>query len=639
MPGGREIRAGKAYVELGVQDKLQAGLNKAAAKFKSIGSVISTAGLGLAAIGTSLLAPLGAAALAFADMGSEIHDASARTGVAADQLSALKYAAEQSGSSLDELEGGLRKMSKTLAGADEESKQATKTLAKLGLSIEDLEGLAPDKQFEIIGERLQAIQDPTLRAAAAMEIFGKNGTALLPMLDGLADSMKRAQDLGLIITPEDADAADKFGDVLHDLWMQAKMVVFQIGAGLAVFQPYLEGATRITAKIIEWVKENRSLVAGFAAAGAGLVAAGTALVALGASLSGIGVLLATAATAVAGIGLAFAALVSPIGLVAGALIGLSIYILKTSDAGSQALGYLADKFADLKNIAVDAFGGISDAFAAGDLTLAVKILWAGLKLAFVSGTADIKRMWIDLKASIVGSAVGAFNGVAAAWEVTKSVLAKSWIDTAALFQTAWVGAVAGVKILFDDLTATAIKAALDIAAAIDPKMQVDSLKQLVDAASKQNQVAIATEAAQRLSAIEKEKKAKEDANTAATADNLRNIVTANSAELDAIDAAAASQKDAINQEIADLKGQLAGLKGKAAQERAAAGGEPGKPTTKPDFGAVLSGTATAVAARGTFNAASILSLQSDPVQERIAKAAEATAKNTQQLKNNQQKFT
>ena len=63
-------------------------------------------------------------------------------------------------------------------------------MSLLNLTVEDLNRLKPEKQFELIADRISKIPNPTARAAIAMQIFGKTGTSLLPMLAGGAKRME-----------------------------------------------------------------------------------------------------------------------------------------------------------------------------------------------------------------------------------------------------------------------------------------------------------------------------------------------------------------------------------------------------------------------------------------------------------------
>src|SRR5579885_1790805 len=213
----KNIRAGGAFVELFADDsKLVRGLRAAQKKLQAFGAVVQSLGKGLFGIGAGLGTPMATAAKLFADAGSDLVDMSQRTGASVEALSELGYAAEQSGSDLATLEGGLRKMQKAVVAAANGSDSAVATLSQLGLTAQQLQRLSPDQQFELIADRLAQIQNPAERAALAMELFGKTGTSLLPLMtngaEGIIALRQQARELGLVMSTEDAQAAEAFGD-------------------------------------------------------------------------------------------------------------------------------------------------------------------------------------------------------------------------------------------------------------------------------------------------------------------------------------------------------------------------------------------------------------------------------------------
>ena len=52
-----------------------------------------------------------------------------------------------------------------------------------------------------------------------------------------------------------------------------------------------------------------------------------------------------------------------------------------SGAGADALTWLGEQFGRLRDTVYKVMGGIADALAAGDITLAAQILWLSLKLS------------------------------------------------------------------------------------------------------------------------------------------------------------------------------------------------------------------------------------------------------------------
>jgi hypothetical protein len=296
------IRAGRAFVELALKDKLGAGLKKAGKKLLAFGNMLTSSALKFTAITSAAFAPLAGAALVFSRMGDEMAKASDRTGVQVEALSELAYAADQSGTSLSGLETGLKKSAKLMHEAKDGSKEAHKTISRLGLSVAQLEKMRPDQRFEAFADAISRIKDPGERAAMAMEVFGKSGTELLPLMKegaaGIQALRKRAQELGLVMGTDDARAAEEFGDRLDDLWKQTKMVTFHIGAAVATaLLPYAQTVHKALAVVVNFVKEHRGWVITIAAVLAGVFALGAGLVTLGVLISSAGVVLTTVGAA------------------------------------------------------------------------------------------------------------------------------------------------------------------------------------------------------------------------------------------------------------------------------------------------------------------------------------------------------
>src|SRR5687768_12419311 len=109
MADTKGIRAGRAFVELGVSDKLTKGLQAAEKRLKAFGEGLRSVGTKLAAIGGTALTALFGTAKTFADMGDSLDEMSARTGVSVETLSELGFAAELAGADMETLETGIRK--------------------------------------------------------------------------------------------------------------------------------------------------------------------------------------------------------------------------------------------------------------------------------------------------------------------------------------------------------------------------------------------------------------------------------------------------------------------------------------------------------------------------------------------------
>lgn len=304
MPSAGSIRAGRAYVEIGAAlGPLQQGLRRASQMLSSWGASISAMGQRIFGMGAAVTGGFAAASKVFASVGDNLQKMSLRTGVSVEALSELAFAASRSGANLEDVERAIRAMQKNLGTS---SASTQKALTELGLSLEQLAGLAPEDQFTAIADAIARLPDATMRAAYAIQLFGRNGTALLPMLEngaaGLSQLRAEARRLGLTMTTDEANAAAALTDAMGSLWAVLRRLVVAVGAELA---PMLtELANRVAAAIAPTVQFIRThgeiirlafrLAAGVAAAGAGLFALGKTMTlaggAAGLLAGGVGVI-------------------------------------------------------------------------------------------------------------------------------------------------------------------------------------------------------------------------------------------------------------------------------------------------------------------------------------------------------------
>jgi hypothetical protein len=429
------IKAGEAYVELLSKDgKLVKGLQATAAKVKAWGQGIQAAGKAMLATGLLIQAPFIAAVKHFVDAGSAMNDMSARTGTSVEALSEFQYAAEQTGASIGDVETGIRKMSKTIGDAQGGSAQANASLAKLGLTVGELKGLSPDEQFRTIAASIVAIEDPAERTAAAMRVFGKSGTMLLPMIGDLGALTSRARELGLVMSGTDAAAADTLGDLLGDLWAVLKMVTFQVGAALAPELTALVSWLAQTGRgVIDFVTANKGLIVTVFKVGAALAAGGAALVVAGTLVAYFGTAIASLGTALVTVASVLGAVLSPVGLVVvafGAAAAAAIYF---SGAGSAAMRFVAGEFAYLGTIATETFGGIATALSQGDIKGAMDVLVTGLRIAWLETLNKLNNDYTGWMSWLFDQ----WKNIRIAFIDVTVALSNLWDDCLAVMMSAW----------------------------------------------------------------------------------------------------------------------------------------------------------------------------------------------------------
>ena len=245
------------------------------------------------ATGGIITAALASAVDKFRSSGDDLDKMAGRTGISTEALSELGFAAEQSGQSLETIEASVKKMQRTIGEAAAGGKEAAESLEAIGVSIEDLIGLSPDRQLERVADGLASIKDPTLRASAAIAIFGRSGTDLLPMMlngaAGIRAFRQEARDLGLSKSVESARQAAELDDALNRLWRSIGSVVSSVGGALAgSMTTSVDAMTRIIGRVREWIKANQDAVVSASKVAFSVVGAGAVILTFGTIISGVG---------------------------------------------------------------------------------------------------------------------------------------------------------------------------------------------------------------------------------------------------------------------------------------------------------------------------------------------------------------
>ncbi|MDO4574167.1 MAG: hypothetical protein Q4D98_03015 [Planctomycetia bacterium] len=146
----------------------------------------------------------------FTAFGDQLDKMSIRSGVAASDLSALKFAAEQCGGSIEDLGNGFRDLNKNLSLAESGDATNLKRFAELDLSPAILSGMTMKEKFMEVAEAISNLGSESKKVELAMALFGEAGNKLLPMLKsgkaGIKELMEEAERLG--ITMEDTDVSN-----------------------------------------------------------------------------------------------------------------------------------------------------------------------------------------------------------------------------------------------------------------------------------------------------------------------------------------------------------------------------------------------------------------------------------------------
>jgi hypothetical protein len=241
--------------------------------------------------------------------------------------------------------------------------------------------------MEVLADKIASIEDPTLRAAAAMETFGRGGSALLPMFAGGAAGIRamrqEARDLGLTISTDTAAGAAKLNDALGRAKSTIRGIALSIGASLApIVTDLAERFAKTAAVAIQWIRKNQQIIVTVGKIGLAIVAAGGAITAFGAAIWGLGSVLTAAGVIIGLVGSALALLTSPIGLVTAALVAGAVWWTRYTEDGQRAVETLTGVFGPFAATITKTIQGIVSAITQGKWSEAGTLAGMGLKLAF-----------------------------------------------------------------------------------------------------------------------------------------------------------------------------------------------------------------------------------------------------------------
>lgn len=233
-----------------------------------IGRSMMNAGTVMAGAGAAVGASIFAVGKASADYAGDMFDMARGAGIGVEAFQKLAYAGRMSGVETEKLSASLVKFDRMVAEAAGGNKTYMQTFEDLGIKIKDSAGnlRQPNEIFEDVADIFHNTEDGIGKTALAVELFGKSGADLIPMLNdgkaGLKAFYAEAERLGLVLSDETTAKGDAFSDQLENIGEQVKGVKLQLGAALIpALSAAAEKISKVIDKITRWVQENPELVA------------------------------------------------------------------------------------------------------------------------------------------------------------------------------------------------------------------------------------------------------------------------------------------------------------------------------------------------------------------------------------------
>ena len=239
MAGSAQI--GALRVSLAMDSaEFQSGAKSAQSSLSGLqASLKSFSGAFMAAFAGSLAAGFGAAIKSSINHMDELGKSAQKIGIPVDELSKLEYAARLADVGIEDLETSVGKFDKALNQiAAGQKSGAGNALRAIGVSATDANGkLKPTSQILAeVADKFASYKDGATKTALAMELFGKSGAKMIPLLNGgkasLSQASDEAQRFGIVIDEEAAAAAEQFNDNLTRLKAAGEGVADQVAKSL-----------------------------------------------------------------------------------------------------------------------------------------------------------------------------------------------------------------------------------------------------------------------------------------------------------------------------------------------------------------------------------------------------------------------
>jgi len=198
-------------------------------KDKALESKAALAGMA-AAIGVGWFASKVKESIDLADNLSKLGQ---KTGFTAEQLSLFKLNADLAGISIEQVGGASRILSMRMVDAGDKTSEYAKLFDALGVSLRDSRGELRNTGDVLsdTGKAIAAIPDAATRSAAAMTLFGRSGSELMPFFNSLEATTDIFKELGLTIEQDVLTNAEAFNDtwtVMGAIWDHVFMMAASV---------------------------------------------------------------------------------------------------------------------------------------------------------------------------------------------------------------------------------------------------------------------------------------------------------------------------------------------------------------------------------------------------------------------------
>ena len=439
----RNIKAGNAYVEIGIRNRVAAGAKAVQADLNKLSNALRNQGQTIMRLGGviagSVAAPLAIAVRAGSQMQETMGKFSTVFGESANQVQAwgetTAAAMGISEQSMMAMLSGMQDLLVPMGVLPSSAENMSKTLSGLAVDLASFNNMSPEKAFEDLMAAITGSGEVMKKYGVMLSQTAVNQELLKMSLNPkeATEAQKAQARLNIIMrgtTAAQGDAIRTSGSFANQM-KALKANLFDVAASMG--GPLLEGLANFIGLINNavgsfkaFVKENQELVK---VIGMGLIAVGG----LGAALVTVGGSLIAASMAFGAIATTIGLIFSPIGLAIGGITALGFALVKYTDIGAQAIDALKTRFGPLVKDVQNAVGAITKALKAGDMEKAWELVSETLEMVWLDMTEEIRGAWLTMldfilnTGSSIAEAIGQiFQGLATVLETMMSFYKKTY---------------------------------------------------------------------------------------------------------------------------------------------------------------------------------------------------------------------
>lgn len=188
----------------------------------------------------------------YLDTADEINTDARKYGIDTDTLQKWRYASELIDVSAETMGSSLGKLTRSLKQYQKGNEDTVNAFDELGVAVYDASGQfrkSEDIFYDVI-DALGKVEDETQADILANQIFGRSFQELNPLIDAGSGAIKElgqeAEDLGLIMTPEQLDNLNRAKDSLDTIKAQLGMALL----------PIVEKLSPVIENITNWLSEQ-----------------------------------------------------------------------------------------------------------------------------------------------------------------------------------------------------------------------------------------------------------------------------------------------------------------------------------------------------------------------------------------------